>query len=63
MGYYNGVENKRNMGGKRMRRGVLFDMDGVISDTERFYVEAMIERLKREGIRVTPAELSNLAVQ
>lgn len=43
-----------------MRRGVLFDMDGVISDTERFYVEAMIERLKREGIAVTPAELSNL---
>ena len=26
-----------------MRRAVLFDMDGVISDTERFYVEAMID--------------------
>lgn len=60
MGYYNGVENKRNMGGKRMRCGVLFDMDGVISDTERFYVEAMIERLRREGITATPAELSSL---
>ncbi len=43
-----------------MRRGVLFDMDGVISDTERFYVEAMIERLNREGVTVTPAELSDL---
>ncbi len=43
-----------------MRRGVLFDMDGVISDTERFYVEAMIERLKREGIAVTPADLRDL---
>ena len=43
-----------------MRRGVLFDMDGVISDTERFYVEAMIERLRGEGITVAPAELSDL---
>lgn len=43
-----------------MRRAVLFDMDGVISDTERFYVEAMIERLKREGISVTPVQLNDL---
>lgn len=43
-----------------MRRAVLFDMDGVISDTERFYVEAMIERLKKEGISVTPKQLSDL---
>ena len=43
-----------------MRRGVLFDMDGVISDTERFYVEAVIERLQRDGITVTPAELNDL---
>lgn len=43
-----------------MRRAVLFDMDGVISDTERFYVEAMIERLRREGITVTPVQLNDL---
>ena len=43
-----------------MRRGVLFDMDGVISDTERFYVEAVIERLQRDGKTVTPAELNDL---
>lgn len=43
-----------------MRRAVLFDMDGVISDTERFYVEAMIERLRREGISVTPVQLNDL---
>ncbi len=43
-----------------MRRAVLFDMDGVISDTERFYVEAMIERLKREGVTVRPEQLNDL---
>lgn len=43
-----------------MRRAVLFDMDGVISDTERFYVGAMIERLKREGISVVPEQLGDL---
>ena len=29
-----------------MRRGVLFDMDGVISDTERFYVEAICSAVR-----------------
>lgn len=43
-----------------MRRAVLFDMDGVISDTERFYIEAIIERLKREGISVTPVQINDL---
>lgn len=43
-----------------MRRAVLFDMDGVISDTERFYVEAIIERLKQEGISVIPEQLGDL---
>lgn len=43
-----------------MRRAVLFDMDGVISDTERFYVEAIIERLKREGISAVPEQLGDL---
>ena len=36
-----------------MRRAVLFDMDGVITDTERFYVDGMIELLKKDGINCT----------
>ena len=33
-----------------MRKAVLFDMDGVITDTERFYVDGMLDLLKRNGI-------------
>ena len=40
-----------------MRRAVLFDMDGVITDTERFYVDGMIELLKRNGIDLEPTDL------
>lgn len=43
-----------------MRRAVLFDMDGVITDTERFYVDALMEKLGQEGVKVTPAELSDM---
>lgn len=43
-----------------MRRAVLFDMDGVISDTERFYVDGLVEMLGQEGVKVTPAELSDM---
>ena len=37
-----------------MRKAVLFDMDGVITDTERFYVDGMLDLLKRNGIHLEP---------
>ncbi|MDO4311485.1 MAG: HAD family phosphatase [Eubacteriales bacterium] len=43
-----------------MRRAVLFDMDGVISDTERFYIDGMVEKLKEEGVVITPWDLKDL---
>ena len=43
-----------------MRTAVLFDMDGVITDTERFYIEGLMELLKKEGKDVTPEDLSDL---
>lgn len=43
-----------------MRRAVLFDMDGVITDTERFYVEGLLSVLKHEGIEEDPENLSDL---
>ena len=47
-------------GGSVMRRAVIFDMDGVITDTEKYYVEAMIMHLKECGHDVTPEDLSDL---
>lgn len=43
-----------------MRKAVLFDMDGVITDTERFYVEGMQDMLKKEGHIVEPIDLQDL---
>ena len=43
-----------------MRRAVLFDMDGVISDTEKFYINGMIEKLGEEGISAVPEDFSGL---
>ena len=40
-----------------MRKAVLFDMDGVITDTERFYVDGMLDLLKRSGIHLEPTDL------
>ena len=40
-----------------MRKAVLFDMDGVITDTERFYVDGMLDLLKRNGIHLEPTDL------
>lgn len=40
-----------------MRKAVLFDMDGVITDTERFYVDGMLDLLKKNGIHLEPTDL------
>lgn len=47
-------------GVRMMRRAVIFDMDGVITDTEKYYVEAMIMHLKECGHDVAPEDLSDL---
>lgn len=43
-----------------MRRAVLFDMDGVISDTEKFYIDGVIKTLEEEGITITPMDMKDL---
>lgn len=45
---------------KQTREAVIFDMDGVISDTERYYVNAIVERLNREGLDVKPEDMGDL---
>lgn len=43
-----------------MRRAVIFDMDGVITDTEKYYVEAMVMHLKECGHEVSPEDMTDL---
>ncbi len=41
-------------------RAVIFDMDGVIVDSERLHLQANVEVLARNGIDLTPDEVINL---
>ena len=43
-----------------MRRAVIFDMDGVITDTEKYYVEAQLTHLKECGQSVTADDLKDM---
>lgn len=45
---------------RKMRRAVLFDMDGVITDTEKYYVEATTMHLKECGYDIRPEEMMDL---
>ena len=41
-----------------MKKAVIFDMDGVISDTQKFHGEVESLLLKSFGIRITPEEIA-----
>lgn len=41
-----------------MIKAVIFDMDGVISDTQKFHSKGESELLKRYGINLTPEEIT-----
>lgn len=43
-----------------MKKAVIFDMDGVLSDSEYIYVEKILEMLEEEGIRIEAVEISDL---
>lgn len=46
-----------------MIRGIIFDFDGVITDSEPPYIEALVEYMKRLGIDVTFEELQHVVGQ
>lgn len=41
-----------------MIKGIIFDMDGVISDTQKLHSQVETELLSRYGIKITPAEIT-----
>lgn len=41
-----------------MQRAVIFDMDGVISDTQRFHASVESKILKEHGVTMTPREIT-----
>ena len=43
-----------------MKKAVIFDMDGVLSDSEYIYVEKILEMLDEEGVHVGATDLSDL---
>lgn len=43
-----------------MAKAVIFDMDGVLSDSEWIYVEKILEVLREEGIRIGAEEINDL---
>ena len=43
-----------------MKKAVIFDMDGVLSDSEYIYVDKVLEMLEEEGIHIEAAEISDL---
>lgn len=42
-----------------MIKGVIFDMDGVISDTQKFHAQVESSLLARFGIKLSPEEITN----
>lgn len=42
-----------------MIKGVIFDMDGVISDTQKLHSKVESELLDRYGIKITPDEITS----
>ncbi len=42
-----------------MIRGILFDMDGVLSDSEPFICEAVVMMFSEIGLNVSPEEALN----
>lgn len=41
-----------------MIKGIIFDMDGVISDTQKLHSKVEAELLSRYGIKITPSEIT-----
>ncbi len=41
-----------------MVKGIIFDMDGVISDTQKLHSQVEAEILSRYGIKITPSEIT-----
>jgi HAD superfamily hydrolase (TIGR01509 family) len=41
-----------------MIKGIIFDMDGVISDTQKLHSKVEVELLSRYGIKITPSEIT-----
>ena len=41
-----------------MIKGIIFDMDGVISDTQKLHSQVEAELLSRYGIKITPSEIT-----
>ena len=47
-------------GERILKKAVIFDMDGVISDTEWIYVDKVLEVLREEGINVTGDDIHDV---
>ena len=41
-----------------MIKGIIFDMDGIISDTQKLHSKVACELLDRFGIEITPKEIT-----
>ena len=43
-----------------MKKAVIFDMDGVLSDSEYIYVEKILEVLEEEGVHIKAEEINDI---